>query len=106
VGDPEHDRFSRSVFHAVSKPTHFLTPLTPMIGIIDKQAWRWVTIRHCDGSEAQEILPPNLAHSEGKDSVCPAVICRHLRFRILRLDIIFSKVKKGGNCGLDNPCFS
>jgi hypothetical protein len=61
VGDPEHDRFSRSVFHAVSKPTHFLTPLTPMIGIIDKQAWRWVTIRHCDGSEAQEILPPNFS---------------------------------------------
>jgi hypothetical protein len=34
VGDPEHDRLGRPVFHCISKRTHLLTSLTPMIGII------------------------------------------------------------------------
>jgi coenzyme PQQ precursor peptide PqqA len=31
---------------------------------------------------------------KGKNSACPAVICRHLRFRILRLYIIFQAKKR------------
>ena len=38
VGDPEHDRLGRPVFHGISKRTHLLSPLTPMIGVIGQQA--------------------------------------------------------------------
>jgi hypothetical protein len=34
VGDPEHDRLGRPVFNGISKRTHLLSPLTPMIGVI------------------------------------------------------------------------
>jgi hypothetical protein len=48
VGDPEHDRLGRPVFHDISKRTHLVTSLTPMIGVIGQQAWysRWVVIGH------------------------------------------------------------
>ena len=48
VGDPEHDRLGRSVFHGISKRTHLLSPLTPMIGVIGQEAWhkRRVVIGH------------------------------------------------------------
>jgi len=39
VGDPKHDRLGRPVFHGISKRTHLLSPLTPMIGVIGQQAW-------------------------------------------------------------------
>ena len=48
VGDPEHDRLGRPVFHGISKRTPVLSPLTPMIRVIGKQAshsW-WVVIGH------------------------------------------------------------
>ena len=38
VGDPKHDRLGRPVFHGISKRTHLLSPLTPMIGVIGQQA--------------------------------------------------------------------
>ena len=37
-GDPEHDRLGRPVFYGIRKRTHLLSPLTPMIGVIGKQA--------------------------------------------------------------------
>ena len=40
VGDPEHDRLSRSVFHVMSERPHFLGPLAPMIRVISQQARR------------------------------------------------------------------
>jgi coenzyme PQQ precursor peptide PqqA len=40
VGDPEHDRFGRSVFHAVGKRPHFLAPPAPVIWVIGEQARR------------------------------------------------------------------
>jgi|SRR6516162_7782238 len=48
VGDPEHDRLGRPVFHGISKHTHLLTSLTPMIGVIGQEAWhkRRVVIGH------------------------------------------------------------
>ena len=48
VGDPEHDRLGRPIFHGISKRTHLLTPLTPMSGVISQQALhrRWVVIEH------------------------------------------------------------
>jgi hypothetical protein len=42
---PEHDRLGRPVFYGISKRTHLLSPLTPMIGIIGKQASRAVCSR-------------------------------------------------------------
>src|SRR6516164_2420095 len=48
VGDPEHNRLGRPIFHGISKRTHLLTPLTPMSGVIGQQALhrRWVVIEH------------------------------------------------------------
>jgi hypothetical protein len=40
VRDPQHDRLGRSTFHGLSKRSHFLTSLPPMIWIIGQQAWR------------------------------------------------------------------
>jgi hypothetical protein len=45
VGDPEHDRLGRPVFHGISKRTHLLTSLTPMIAVIGQHR-RWVVIGH------------------------------------------------------------
>jgi hypothetical protein len=43
VGNPEHVRLSRALFHYSGNGTHFLTPLSPMIWVISQQArhgWR------------------------------------------------------------------
>ena len=48
VGNPKHDRLRRMFFHALRKRTHFLTSLTPMIGVIGEQARhrRWTVMGH------------------------------------------------------------
>jgi coenzyme PQQ precursor peptide PqqA len=43
-----------------------------------------------------------LAHSEGKNSVCAAVICRHLRFRVIRL-YYFPRPKGGYRMAWTTP---
>jgi len=42
VGDPEHDRLGRPVFHSISKRTHLLTSLPPMTGVIGQHRRRVV----------------------------------------------------------------
>ena len=67
VGDPEHDRFGRSVFHAVGKRPHFLAPLAPVIWVIGEQARhrRGVMIGHGKVRERRK-LHSKLAHSESR----------------------------------------
>jgi len=38
VGNPEHDRLSRPLFHGSGNGTHFLTSIPPMIGVIGQHA--------------------------------------------------------------------
>jgi hypothetical protein len=110
VRDPEHDCLSQSVLHAVSKQSHFLSPLTPMIRIISYQALHsgWFAIRHW--TERQENLAGELAHFKSRISMKGAELpqssvatdtCSSFFFSF----IILSKVQKGGHYGLDDTRF-
>ena len=109
VRDPEHDCLSQSVLHAVSKQSHFLSPLTPMIRVISYQALHsgWFAIRHW--TERQENLAGELAHSKSRISIkgaelpqSSAAACGSVLFGSI---LFLEGQKKGGDYGVDNTCF-
>jgi hypothetical protein len=76
VGDPEHDRFGRSVFHAVGKRPHFLAPLAPVIWAIGEQPRRRRVIIGHGKERKRRKLHSELAHSESRRTHLPPLAVR------------------------------
>ena len=59
VSNSQHDRLSLALFHRFCQGSHFLTPLTPIFGIIGQGCQRqWVASQHSYGN-GREILLSN-----------------------------------------------